>query len=185
MSIKVFFDCEFSDISRDAGLISIGFAAEPDAEPLYIELVDGWSPEECSTFVLASVLPLLGRHNPQQLARSEAAGKIEGWLDSLRGGDREKQIVCLSDGAWDWRFLLNLFPLSEGELRWPSRFNVAGRMIHNYLPEDSGNLFNDAMEAFFQNRGHVIRKRGGERHHALIDAFALRHAWRACWSPKE
>lgn len=109
MSIKVFFDCEFSDISRDAGLISIGFAAEPDAEPLYIELVDGWSPEECSTFVLASVLPLLGRHNPQQLARSEAAGKIEGWLDSLRGGDREKQIVCLSDGAWDWRFLLNLF----------------------------------------------------------------------------
>ncbi|MCZ2155113.1 MAG: 3'-5' exoribonuclease, partial [Bryobacterales bacterium] len=96
-----------------------------------------------------------------------------------------KQIVCLSDGAWDWRFLLNLFPLSEDELRWPSRFNVAGRMIHNYLPEDSGNLFNDAMEAFFQNRGHVIRKRGGERHHALVDALALRHAWRACWSPKE
>ncbi|MCL4822930.1 MAG: hypothetical protein KJZ57_01810 [Anaerolineales bacterium] len=186
MNIKVFFDCEFSDISRNAGLISIGLVAESDTEPpLYIEFADGWSRDECSTFVLTSVLPLLGRHNPQRLARSDAAEKIKAWLDGLRGGDREKQIVCLSDGGWDWRFLLNLFPLSEGELRWPSRFNIAGRMIHNYLPEDSGHLFNDALEVFFQKRGHDMRQRGGERHHALIDALALRHAWRVCQRAKE
>lgn len=185
MSVRVFFDCEFSDISRNATLISIGFVAEKDAEPLYIELVDGWSREECSTFVLTSVLPLLGRHNPRHLYRVDAAVSIETWLDNLRGNDRENQIVCLSDSAWDWRFLLNLFPLSEGELRWTRRFNVAGRMIHNYLPEDSGYLFTDAMEAYFQKRSHDVRQRGGERHHALVDALALRHAWRACRCPKE
>ena len=42
LSVRIFFDTEFSGLTSDPRLLSIGFVAEDGAE-LYIEFTDGWS----------------------------------------------------------------------------------------------------------------------------------------------
>lgn len=180
--MRIFFDSEFTNLLPGAGLISIALVAEDDScEPLYIELNEGWGRSGCSTFVITSVLPLLGRHNPLLLSRAAAAARIEAWLDGLRGGDRTTQLVLLSDSGMDWQQLLGLFPAEPGEESWPAAFNVAGRVVLHELLDGKGEprVFNEAMEEFFQRRAQDMVRRGGERHHALIDALSIRHAWRA------
>jgi len=154
----IFFDCEFTDLLPDAGLISIGLAAERDVvKPLYIELSEGWTRDGCSNFVLTTVLPLLGRHHPFQISREETATRIQEWLDNLRRGDREKKLIFLSDSSRDWSYLLGLFPSKPGDVPWPSRFNIEGRNVLNELIQEKAELreFNEALEDFFQKRAQV------------------------------
>lgn len=181
-NMLIFYDCEFTDPLPGAGLISIALVAEDDdCEPLYLELNEGWGCTECSTFVLTNVLPLLGRHNPLLLSRAAAAARIEAWLDGLRGGDRTVQLALLSDSDMDWQQLLGLFPVEPGEKPWPAAFNATGRVVLHELLGGKGEprVFNEAMEEYFQRSAPAMVRRGGERHHALIDALAIKHAWRA------
>lgn len=108
--VMVFYDCKFTDISPDSALLSIGLiVAEGDAD-LYIEIADvdlGAS----SDFLEDSVLPLFGRHFPEVLTRSDAAFRIETWLDSVRDGDRQRQIQMIADSQLDWHHFLELFPV--------------------------------------------------------------------------
>jgi hypothetical protein len=167
--VMVFYDCEFTDLTSHSDLLSIGFtAAESDSE-LYIEVADA-NRALASQFVRQEVLPLFGQHNPQVLRRAGAAARIEQWLDGLRDGDRQRQINMLADSTWDWQFLLDLFIPMPGEQPWTSDFNIVGRMVQQLL--GSGRQmagFNEAMEAY--HRQHK------QRHHALVDARALKTAY--------
>jgi hypothetical protein len=56
--MKLFLDCEFTQLSTQAKLISLALVAENGRE-LYVELLDTWRPENCSDFVIEIVLPQL------------------------------------------------------------------------------------------------------------------------------
>lgn len=168
--VMVFYDGEFTDLTSDSDLLSIGFvAAETDSE-LYIEVSDA-NFAIASQFVRQEVLPLFGQHHPEVLLRVDAAKRIESWLDDLRSGDRQRQIIMASDSQWDWQHFLALFPVHRvGQPSWPSEFNLVGRRVQQLL--GSGRQmagFNEAMEMY--HRQHK------QRHHALVDARALKAAY--------
>lgn len=166
----VFYDCEFTDLSPASRLLSIGLVvADSDAE-LYIEIEDV-DREAGSDFVKETVLPLFGRHAPEVLTRVDAAARIEAWLDSARGGDQQRQIQMIADSSWDWCHFLGLFPApAPSEPVWAAEFNLVGRMVQQLL--GSGRQMaglNEAMETY-----HGQHK---QRHHALVDARALKAAY--------
>jgi len=57
MVTRLFFDCEFTDLTDSASLISAGFITH-SGDPFYVELSD-YAVEACNDFVKATVLPLL------------------------------------------------------------------------------------------------------------------------------
>ena len=167
--VTVFFDTEFTAISPDADLLSIGFVViDSDAE-LYIEIADA-NRAIASHFVRTEVLPLFGRHNPEVLTRNAAAARIEAWFDELREGDRQRQIIMVSDSPMDWQLFHELFIPLPGQAPWTSEVNAVGRMVSMLL--DSGRqhqAFTEGQEAYFRcHKG---------RHHALVDARALKAAY--------
>ena len=167
--ISVFYDCEFTDLTPDADLLSIGFVAADSEDELYIEISDAHR-ARASSFVRQEVLPRFGLHNPQVLKRVAAAARIEEWLDGLRGDNRQRQIVLLSDSTWDWQLMIELFIPAPGEPPWSRSFNVAGRLVQQYL--DSGRqtaCFNEALEMF--------HRESRQQHHALVDARGLKVAY--------
>lgn len=164
--LRIFFDCEFEDLRPGAGLISIGFVSEA-GERLYVELADGWDRGRCNSFVLGTVLPLLGRHAPLCLAREAAAIVINDWMNALRDYDRARPIVFLSDSLWDWDHLKNLFPWAPGTEPWVRAENVSGRLIAGELGTPGrAQLFEEMVSAWVATEP--------EAHHALVDAMALR-----------
>lgn len=168
----VFYDCEFSDLSSDSALLSIGLvAADGDAE-LYIEIADV-DRETTSDFVKEAVLPLFGRHAPEVLSKAAAAVRIETWRDTARGSDRQRQIQMIADSSFDWDHFLALFPMRPlREPAWAAEFNLVGRMAQHLLdlsgPDQTSNV---AMAMCHQQHG--------EQHHALVDARALKTGWMA------
>ncbi len=166
----VMYDCEFTDLAPDSDLLSIGLVAADSGAELYIELLDA-DVRLSSDFVRAEVLPLFGRHKPEILLRDDAAARIEAWLDDLRSGDRQRQVVMVSDSQWDWRHLLELFgaPM-PGQPPWAREVNVVGRLVNHMLGTGrQTNAFDQELERY--------HGRHGERHHALVDARALRSAY--------
>ena len=77
----IFLDTEFTDRSNPK-LVSIGLVDLSGNRTFYAELTDTYSPEDCSPFVRAEVLPLLAgveaRMTAQQ-CRQELAKWIEGF----------------------------------------------------------------------------------------------------------
>lgn len=73
--VVVFYDCEFTDLTSESELLSVGFVvSDLDAE-LYIEIADA-NLGAASEFVRKEVLPLFGKFNPEILTRSNAANRI-------------------------------------------------------------------------------------------------------------
>lgn len=56
--MRLFLDCEFTELSAAAKLISLALVAE-DGREFYVELLDTWQEEDCSDFVKEIVLPQL------------------------------------------------------------------------------------------------------------------------------
>ena len=167
--ITVFYDSEFTALSPDADLLSIGFAASDSDAELYIEIEDA-DLATASPFVREVVLPLFGQLDPEVLTRDAAATRIETWLDELREGDRQRQIVMVSDSPLDWQFFLELFVPMPGKPTWASETNVVGRMVQHLLGSGRQQAaFAEALEDYFR------RHKG--RHLALVDARALKSAY--------
>lgn len=59
--MKIFLDCEFTQLNRDSKLISLALVSESGRE-FYVELIDTYLVEDCSDFVIQNVLPQLD-HN--------------------------------------------------------------------------------------------------------------------------
>lgn len=155
--ILILYDCEFTDFSPNAELLSIGLvAADTDAE-LYIELFDSLRTTS-SDFVRETVLPLFGRHNPEVLTRAEAAVGILDWLEGVREDAGRRQVVVVADSPWDWQFFEELFP------RLPP--DLTGRLVWHLIEPVPLQNFYVVMERHYVEHG--------ERHHALVDARALK-----------
>jgi len=151
--MRVFLDTEFTDFSNPR-LISAGFVAE-DGREFYCELADGWATSHCTEFVLETVLPLLG--GVAAMTRDEAGKMLVDWLASLGS-----QVAVVSDTETDWRLVMSLIwphasddvAISGELLSWPG-FAMARR--HEELLEE-------------------LLEHEPARHHALVDARALRRA---------
>jgi hypothetical protein len=174
--IMVFYDTEFTDFDPNADLLSIGMVEAKSGTELYIEISDA-NLSASSGFVRETVLPLFGKHSPQVLPRTEAASRIEEWLSDLRNGQTARPIQLISDSLWDWKLLLGLNTGESGESSWANRLNVECRLILSVLgPESQAETFADTIEQFYRLHG--------DQHHALVDARALREAWRlSCRAP--
>ncbi len=155
VAMLVFLDTEFTSNFGDGSLISAGLAAE-DGREFYVELSDGWTTDECTSFVHDVVLSLLD-HNPQTtMSTRDAADALASWLETL--GDVE----IIYDAGDDALLLKRLLDerVEDLSITW------------RYLPWSSGAealAFDQRVEDLFANEPR--------RHHALVDARVLRDAF--------
>ena len=158
----IFFDTEFSGLTSDPRLLSIGFVAD-DGSELYVEFLDGWSEENCSPWVREHVLPLLG--DGELLTRRDAARRIHLWLTSI-----EKEPTVMGETDWDTTLLANL--LRENHIAPDS---CALLKILNKISKSQVKSFEVAKQSYFDSNGVT-------QHQALNDARAFRVAWHMIFS---
>ncbi|MCG2578051.1 3'-5' exoribonuclease [Dechloromonas sp. XY25] len=158
MVTLLFFDCEFTDLSSSASLISAGFISQ-SGEQFYAELSD-YPEDSCNDFVKAAVLPLLSL---RPISTADFISSLTDWL-SYRGED----FLFIADSDWDQKVLAKTFasigksiPDNWWFLKTPDNFTNGMQRC----------LFNDEMAAFF------LRHRDLKPHHALADAQAIRSAY--------
>ena len=96
--MKIFLDCEFTQLNQDSKLISLALVSESGDE-FYVELTDTYSDEECSDFVIQNVLPQL---DPLRYGQSlvEARSSLRRFLSCF-----DEELEVFSDAPhWDWEF---------------------------------------------------------------------------------
>lgn len=100
--MKIYFDTEFTSLDGNVGwdMISAGFVAE-DGREFYVEITD-FLREDCSQFVLATVLPLLGKGDvlPECIASTGFASHFCAWLAQFN-----EEIELVSDCPVDWNIV--------------------------------------------------------------------------------
>lgn len=152
--MRVFFDLEFSALSKDAQILSAGFAAENGPE-FYVEMEDV-SPSQFSPFVQDVVVPLLRGPSALVLPEEQALAAILDWLSAFDSP------VLVSDSEWDSSLLGSLIRKYAKEDSVPLSYDLlafsSGYAARQYQESD--------LEYFLRNKGM--------RHHALHDAKALR-----------
>lgn len=109
--MKLFLDCEFSQLNKDTKLISMALVAESGQE-FYVELLDTYDVTDCSAFVIEHVLPQL---NPSVYGQTlvEAQASFSGYLARFD----EILEICTDAPDWDWNFFCNLAYVGH---RWPT-----------------------------------------------------------------
>ena len=154
--MRVFLDTEFTDFSAPQ-LISCGLVAENGSE-FYAELVDGWMQKQCSLFVINNILPRLDRLPSSTLTRDEAGSKLIDWLVSLGSS-----VTMISDVPVDWFLISRLLG---------SHANAGRVIINQQLLSWPGSAMARHFEIILS---HSLSDEA-LRHHALVDARALRQA---------
>jgi hypothetical protein len=154
--MHVFADTEFTDLTADAKLISIGLVTELGST-FYAELSDTYALKDCSDFVLANVVPHL-EGGSLLMPLNDLRQRLFAWLASLD----EHVVLAMDDGRdWGWIRLV----LAD---RWPDNVETEPDYLNlNYL--NDADAFFAAVEAAFQA--------GFRRHHALDDAKSNRQGW--------
>lgn len=159
--LHAFLDTELTDLTSDAGLISIGIVDETGKRTFYAELSDTWSVDRCSEWVVKHVLPHLGEGRVQE---AEAASRLAEWIDKFND-----DVVLWTDAAnHDWPQIQKLFSAS-----WPQRLVKQPGVLPSVLSYDRkiGERYQAAVDAFWSKNDHAVR------HHALWDAMAARAGW--------
>lgn len=149
--MKLFLDCEFTQLNRDTKLISLALVSEAGHE-YYVELTDTYQTKDCSDFVIQNVLPQLDLSvHGQTLSKAQAS--LLAFLSNL-----ESPLEICSDAPdWDWDLFCQL---AYANHRWPA--NVANRPTNLILlfrrleADDIGNVTLPELP-----------------HHALLDARLL------------
>lgn len=148
---KLFLDTEFTDLVPHNKLISIALVDE-SGDYFYAELTDTYTEEDCSSFVVSSVLPFL-RGAPYRMSRHEAALKLGNWID-----DRECKCIIASDApSWDLPHLVRVI----GDC-WPENL-LRDQIYPVRVPDD--------VEA------EIVAEFGYDIHNALDDARVMAHAY--------
>jgi len=121
--MRLFLDCEFTQLSASAKLISLALVAE-DGREFYVELLDTWREADCSDFVVEIVLPQIwgGSYALPIIAARSAL------LEFLASFDEALEIV--TDAPQYDRELFCEFAYADG--KWP-------RNVRNY-PTDATTL---------------------------------------------
>lgn len=154
--MKLFLDCEFTQLTRDAKLVSLALVSDASHE-FYVELTDTYRVEDCSDFVIQNVLPQLDfASHGQTLA--EAQTSLLAFLKKLEGPLE----ICSDAPEWD----LDLFcQLAYVNHRWPG--NVANRatsLIVLFRHLEADDIDNVTLPEL--------------PHHALLDARLLADLYR-------
>lgn len=158
MVTPIFFDCEFTDLSSSASLISAGLITQ-SGDPFYVELSD-YTEDRCNDFVKATVLPLLSL---PKISTADFLALLTDWLSNL-GGD----FLFIADSDWDQRMLAKTFASLGRSIPSNWRFQ---KTPDNFTNGMQRRLFDDEMAAFF------LRHPDQKAHHALADARAIRNAY--------
>ena len=154
--MHVFFDTEFTGLTSDPRLLSIGCAADNGAT-LYLEFTDGWQEFACSAWVRQHILPTLGQG--EQLTRSAAGQRIFDWLQAL-----DAPVTLLADSDYDTVLLAELLQqcgLTDDSFR---------------IEQIAFTSKSQALELEAAKQRCLV-SHGLAPHHALSDAAALRAAW--------
>lgn len=149
--MKLFLDCEFTQLNKDTKLISLALVTETGDE-FYVELTDTYAIEDCSEFVVQHVLPQLDTQT-HGVTLVEAQSSLLAFLSDLEG----LLEVCSDAPDWDWDFFCQLAYVDH---RWP--VNVVNRATNLIL------LLRH-LEA--NHIGNVVLPE--LPHHALLDARLL------------
>lgn len=152
--------------SPSAKMLSLGLVGE-DGSELYLEVTDPAARREASEFVQTHVLPQFGLRPAAQVASSVQAGHaIADFLAGLPGG-----LVICADYTDDLRFLREA--LQEAgrldELRGRLELEQVWSLV---CAPNAEPLWDAAFE-------RLERETGLLRHHALVDAMALKAVYLA------
>lgn len=154
-----FLDTEFTSTLVRPRLISIGLVSADGERTFYAELSDTWRPQDCSLFVLESVVPLLVG-GTASMTMAELTMRLRSWLE----GFGEPVKLATDHPRWDWPWIQQMFTDS-----WPA--NLAHEPLLLQLDAKHGERFNQTVESAYTT--------GLRRHHALDDAKANRLWWLA------
>ena len=121
--MKLYLDCEFTQLSAAAKLISLALVAE-DGREFYAELLDTWREEDCSEFVVEVVLPQLWGGS-YALPVIDARAAV---LKFLAAFDEMLEVVTDAP-AYDWELFCEL---AYADGHWPHN-------VRNY-PTDATTL---------------------------------------------
>jgi len=158
----IFFDTEFTDIHREAKLISIGLVAE-DGRTFYAELADTYRLDDVGDFARVAVLPLL-EGGDYLMHMHTLTLRLGNWLESFNQPVR----LATDSLAWDWPWIgQEIFAIPE---TWPTNLDLTPRILQ--FNADRGTRFGNAVEKAFST-GKL------RQHHALDDAKANRLGWLA------
>jgi hypothetical protein len=81
--LRIFIDTEFTDFV-DLDLISIALVADADPpKEFYVEITD-FDRSLCNDFVVANILPLLGKAPGRAMPFSDASNELHEWLEQFR-----------------------------------------------------------------------------------------------------
>jgi len=154
----VFVDTEFTDFIQ-IDLISIALVCD-DGREFYAERND-YRSEDCSDFVRAAVVPMLGRVAGAACTRTELTGRLRAWFEALR-----EPATLVYDYSTDRDLLVDAFLGDEFDAP-PA--NVGSSLMLGEVEIDP--VYQHAL-----NRAYVP---GWPRHHALADARAMRTGYQA------
>lgn len=158
MVTLLFFDCEFTDLSNSALLISAGFIKQ-SGEQFYAELSD-YRTDSCNDFVKATVLPLLSL---PPISTADFLSSLNDWLSNLG-----EEFLFIADSDWDRKILTKTFASVGKTIPKNWQFQKTPDNFTNGMQRC---IFNDEMAAFF------LRHPDQKPHHALADARAIRNAY--------
>jgi hypothetical protein len=157
--LKIFLDCEFTQLNRNSKLISLALVSESGRE-FYVELIDTYLVEDCSDFVIQNVLPQLDPLRCGQ-SLSEAQASLRRFLGSFV----EQLEVCSDAPHWDWQLFRDLVCVDHQP--WP--LHVMDQ------PTDLTILFFNQVSA----EGLEELVLPDLPHHALLDARMLAELFKA------
>ena len=154
----IFFDTEFTGLTDNPKLISIGLVAENGSE-FYAEVSDTYLDDDLSDFTREHIVPLL-MGDKFLMTHAVVKHRLKTWIESF-----ECQVTLATDNAkWDWPFIIDLL----GD--WPVNLSKECLLLNlNYVKD---------ADLFFETVKHAYA-RGLRKHHALDDAKANRLGWLA------
>lgn len=160
---RIFLDTEFTQF-RDGQLLSLGLVTE-DGHELYVEVADLTRQAQASDFCKDVVITQFGLV-PGAAVRDDAAvgARVATWLGSVG-----HPVTISYDYKLDWRFF-------EGALRAAGQWQA---LASNLRAEDVAGVAAPGTPGEAVQNAVFDISSSPSRHHALVDARALRAAWLA------
>ena len=160
---RIFLDTEFTQF-RDGQLLSLGLVTD-DGHELYVEVADPTRQACASEFCRHSVISQFGLV-PGSAVRDDAAvgARVADWLSSF-----EHPVAIAYDYKLDWRFF-------ENALRAAGQWQALASKLR---AEDVAGVAAPGSPAERAQNAVFDGSSSPGRHHALVDARALRAAWLA------
>lgn len=160
--MKLFLDCEFTQLNQSTKLISLALVSEAGDE-FYVELTDTYQVEDCSDFVIENVLPQLDLP-AHGVSFIDAQVALKTFLNGLDGPLE----VCSDAPEWDWDFFCQLAYVNH---QWPSHVvNKPTNLIQLFKHLEADDIGEVTLPEL--------------PHHALLDARLLSTLYRELCNPE-